>query len=76
MSAAHVASTGESVSGIRIGNDSVWVKPPASRASHVSYHRDSMYIPFTPSLTGTYGKKIMSMWKICHVMYLDADDWI
>ena len=35
--------------GTRLGNDSVWLKPPAA-GGEVAYHRDSWYVPY-PMLT-------------------------
>eukprot|EP01136_Pigoraptor_vietnamica_P001206 Opistho-1_new@27534 len=33
--------------GTRIGNDSIWVKPPSSPASGVAFHRDTFYVPYS-----------------------------
>lgn len=41
----------ERVKGVRVGNDSIWVKPPNTRQSHVSYHTDAMYVPLSPMVT-------------------------
>eukprot|EP01137_Pigoraptor_chileana_P014469 Opistho-2@5018 len=35
-----------SFSGTRIGNDSIWVKPPNSTATGVAFHRDTFYVPY------------------------------